>query len=346
MNILLRKLRRYFIPHEGNDYKPHFFATTSILFIAGAMVVVFLVAVLQYVAISNGNNMMASVISSTLVDITNENRIADGEGTLAMNPVLVRAAQAKADDMAEKSYFSHNSPAGVTPWHWFEKEGYTFSYAGENLAVNFSDSIDVGEAWMNSPGHRANILNDHFTEIGIATSQGTYEGQPTTFVVQLFGKPAVAHLAQRGEVVIKKETTQVAGAQSLASGALLRAASTTVATTTPLKEVAGASLETITVNDMFVAVKNNMATDTNTVSTINIPETSWLARLLVSPKTTLAYAYAVFGALIVLALALDTFIEIRRRHPVHLVYAGLLWVLILVLLYVSGEYVFPTVIVV
>lgn len=336
MNRFLEKSKKYFIPHKENDYKPHFFATTSIFFFSGVIVVTFIFSLLQYVAISSGNNLLASVISSTLVDITNEDRVASGKGTLAMNPVLVRAAQAKADDMAAKSYFAHISPEGVTPWHWFEQAGYTFSYAGENLAVNFSDSIDVGEAWMNSPGHRANILNGHFTEIGIATSQGFYEGVPTTFVVQLFGKPAVAQVSQSGEVVIKKETTQV-------EKALTRPLGTFVATTTP--EVAGASLETVTVNDMFVSVKNNTATDTGNVSTINVPKSSWIARFLVSPKTTLVYIYVVFGALIVIALALDTFIEIRRRHPIHMVYAGLLWALIFVLLYAGGAYVFPSVVV-
>mgnify|MGYP001560842161 CR=1 FL=1 len=284
---------------------------------------------MQFVAISSGNNYFAAVISSTLVDITNENRIAYGEGTLTMNPVLMGAAQAKANDMAEKSYFAHTSPDGIDPWHWFKQAGYTFSYAGENLAVNFSDSINVGEAWMNSPWHRANILNDHFTEVGIATSQGVYKGEPTTFVVQLFGKPAKALVAQKGEVVVKKEIRPLAVA----------------GTTTSPTEVAGASLETIVVDDMFVAVKNNMATDTKNVSTVVVPETSFLSRLLVSPQTTLAYAYAVFGVLIILALILDTFIEIRRQHPVHIVYAVLLWVLILTFLYIGGAFVFPKVIV-
>lgn len=332
MNTFIKRFKEYFTPHKENDYKLHFSASSSILLLSAAMVVLFSLAVLQYTSISSGNNYLASVISSTLVDITNENRIAYGKGTLVMNPVLMGAAQAKANDMAEKSYFAHISPEGVTPWHWFDKVGYKFSYAGENLAVNFSDSIDVGEAWMNSPGHRANILNDHFTEIGIATSRGIYEGRPTIFVVQLFGRPALAQVAQRGQVVIKKETTAIEKTP-------LAIASTTVAITTPLKEVAGASLETITVNDMFVAVKNNMATDTNTVSTINIPETSWIARLLVSPQTTLTYAYMIFGVLIVLALALDTFIEIRRRHMVHLAYAVLLWIPLIAILYVGGSYI-------
>lgn len=339
MNAIIKKLRTYFIPHEENDFKPHFFATTSVFFFSILILFTFIFSLLQYAAIKSGNNMLASVISSTLVDITNENRIENGKGTLVMNPILARAAQAKADDMATKSYFAHTSPEGVTPWHWFDQAGYVFSYAGENLAVNFSDSVDVSKEWMNSPGHRANILNEHFTEIGIATSQGVYNGEPTTFVVQLFGKPGVV---ESGSAVVKKETMQVAGAKTVAPQTAL---ATTSATSTLVQEVAGASIETVSVNDMFIAVKNTSATGTTAQNTIQVPQSSWLARLLVSPKTLLAYAYVAFGLLVVLALTLDTFIEMRRRHPIHLIYAMVLWFFIFGILFLGGEYVFPAVLV-
>ncbi len=341
MKDFFKKLKGYFIPHQDNDFKPHFFATTSILFLSGVIVSAFLVSILQYVAISNGNNLLASVISSTLVDITNEDRISNGKGTLAINPVLVRAAQAKADDMAAKGYFAHNSPEGVTPWHWLEQAGYEFSYAGENLAVNFSDSVNVGEAWMESPTHKANILDEHFTEVGIATAQGMYKGEPTTFVVQVFGKPAPVRVVHTGDIIIKKETKPTEAKKTVVTAPL---EVTPLATTTP-EEVAGATIETVVVNDMFISVKNNTATATEIVPAMVVPEGSWFARLLVSPQTTLAYVYAVFGALVVLALALDTFIEIRRRHPVHMVYALLLWILLFALLYMGGAYIFPQVVV-
>jgi hypothetical protein len=106
--------------------------------------------------------------------------------------LLTVAAQDKANDEATKGYFAHTSPQGLTPWYWFQQVGYNFDYAGENLAVNFSDSEDVTTAWMNSPEHRANILNTDFTQIGIAAAQGVYEGEPTTFVVEEFGTPAPA----------------------------------------------------------------------------------------------------------------------------------------------------------
>lgn len=135
---------------------------------------------------------VAAVISSVLVELANTDRQAQGLATLVVSPVLTLVAEAKAADMAEKGYFAHTSPEGLTPWHWFKENGYQFTYAGENLAIDFNESADIERAWMNSPTHRANIVGTQFTEIGIAVRQGTYQGRPTTYVVQVFGTPSRA----------------------------------------------------------------------------------------------------------------------------------------------------------
>ena len=105
------------------------------------------------------------------------------------NPLLSRAARLKAQDMASRSYFAHTSPQGLTPWYWLEQVGYKYTLAGENLAVNFSKPSDITDAWLNSPAHRANILNSGYTETGTGTAWGFYKGKKTLFVVQFFGKP-------------------------------------------------------------------------------------------------------------------------------------------------------------
>lgn len=132
---------------------------------------------------------LSAIYAAVLVNLTNQNRVAADVSELAVNPVLEKAAQMKADDMAAKSYFSHDTPDGKTPWYWLEQAGYKYSYAGENLAVNFQNSEDVETAWMNSRGHFLNIMNPKFTEIGIATSTGLYKGRVAVFVVQMFGAP-------------------------------------------------------------------------------------------------------------------------------------------------------------
>ncbi|MBI4101680.1 MAG: hypothetical protein HY443_01810, partial [Candidatus Nealsonbacteria bacterium] len=86
-------------------------------------------------------------------------------------------------------YFSHVSPQGQNPWYWLDQVGYSFSYAGENLAVSFFESKDAVNAWMASPGHRKNILNGKFTEIGVGWALGKYQGRETIYLVQFFAKP-------------------------------------------------------------------------------------------------------------------------------------------------------------
>src|SRR6185369_1735151 len=105
---------------------------------------------------------------------------------------LAQAAQAKADDMVAKQYFSHTSPDGRSPWDFISAAGYKYQAAGENLAVNYQQAEEVETAWLNSPGHRANLLNPVFKEIGIGVASGNFQGNNVTFVVQEFGTPVAS----------------------------------------------------------------------------------------------------------------------------------------------------------
>jgi Cysteine-rich secretory protein family len=91
--------------------------------------------------------------------------------------------------MFNDQYWAHSSPNGTEPWDFIVSSGYVYKVAGENLARDFSNTAEMIEAWMASPTHRANIMNDNYTEIGIAVVDGTLEGFETTLVVQMFGKP-------------------------------------------------------------------------------------------------------------------------------------------------------------
>jgi uncharacterized protein YkwD len=188
MHSIARWLRRIFIPHEDNGSEPHVFRDASVEILLFIVILGFALAVAERTIVRE-SNMLAAVYSSALVDLANGERRTATLGELKVNPLLEKAAALKAEDMATKSYFAHYSPEGVSPWYWMRQAGYNYLYAGENLAIDFSDSIDVSRAWMNSPTHRANVLNGHYTEIGIAVRQGTYQGRPTTFVVEMFGSP-------------------------------------------------------------------------------------------------------------------------------------------------------------
>ncbi len=132
---------------------------------------------------------LSLVVPDRVVLLTNQERAAQALPALVTNERLTKAAQAKADDMAARGYFSHTTPEGRTPWYWLEQAGYSYGQAGENLAVNYYESETVTTAWMQSPAHRANILRPEFSEIGIGVARGEYQGAPALFVVQFFGRP-------------------------------------------------------------------------------------------------------------------------------------------------------------
>lgn len=181
-------LKHTFIPHEGNEYKPHFFREHVILSILIGSVLLLLVSFTSYVVIRS-TTFGSSVVSSVLIDLTNQTRTQNGLSPLANNQQLHSAALLKGEDMSERNYFSHFAPDGTTPWHWFAKAGYTFLFAGENLAINFRSSDEVTRAWMASPKHRENILDPRYEDIGIATIPAVSNDKKVLFVVQLFGKP-------------------------------------------------------------------------------------------------------------------------------------------------------------
>ena len=126
-----------------------------------------------------------------VIEQTNIARAQNGGlSALTENFTLNRDAQMKVDDMFAKQYFDHISPMGVGPADLAQAVGYAYVTVGENLALgDFAGDSGVVTAWMNSPGHRANILNTHYQEIGVAVGKGMYEGHMTWLAVQSFGLP-------------------------------------------------------------------------------------------------------------------------------------------------------------
>jgi|GEM_PF-1301501 len=132
---------------------------------------------------------VASVSAAEVFSLTNDERSDEGVATLQRNSLLDQAAQMKAQDMAAKGYYAHVSPEGLTPMHWVEVAGYKYLIIGENLVVNRKDAEQVVDAFMGSPGHRANILRKDFTEIGVGVANGVFKGKDATFAVQIFAAP-------------------------------------------------------------------------------------------------------------------------------------------------------------
>ncbi len=134
--------------------------------------------------------LVSTVLPAVVIDLTNNERLDNARPQLSRNTILDQAATAKAQHMADNEYFAHFAPDGTTPWEFFQSAGYVYAHAGENLAIHFTDSAEVVEAWMLSPAHRKNIVDPKFREIGVGTARGTFDGYDTVYVVQLFGTPA------------------------------------------------------------------------------------------------------------------------------------------------------------
>jgi len=130
--------------------------------------------------------------STKIIAWTNYYREQEGLNLLASNSLLAQAAQTKVTDMFQKQYFEHVSPDGTTPGQLVLATGYNYRDTGENLALgDFKDEKELVDAWMASPGHRANILNPKYTEIGVASGLDKLDDRTKTWLsVQEFGAPA------------------------------------------------------------------------------------------------------------------------------------------------------------
>ena len=182
-------LQDYFFPHSRNNYRPNLFSVTSVAVLVLAVIIFEVGYLVQTKIVFLKTDFLASVLPGALVSLTNQDRALIGLSGVSEDNLLNKAAQSAAEDMATNGYFAHVSPDGKTPWYWLDSVGYQYSYAGENLAVNFTDSSNVETAWMNSPTHRANIEKPQYTKVGIGVANGIYEGKETTFVVQFFATP-------------------------------------------------------------------------------------------------------------------------------------------------------------
>lgn len=211
------KLAHFFLPHPETHKKAH-------LLSPWALIIYILLFIFLQTSLDVANNFHPGVLgissnidAQTVISLTNSERQKLGLPLLRENQELDKAATAKAQNMFSENYWAHYAPSGKTPWDFITGSGYRFSYAGENLARNFYSSPDVVSAWMASPSHKANIVNSHYQDIGLAVVEGTLQGQKTTLVVQEFGTPVEA-LAAAPEVASEKTTPQIStSGQTLAA---------------------------------------------------------------------------------------------------------------------------------
>lgn len=346
-----KHLKDYFIPHHGNEFKPHSLQKAAMTGMVALVLLSFTLANVQSFLWIASDWMVSSVLPAVIVDLTNEERSTDALGKLRRNNTLDVAAQMKAQHMADREYFAHFSPNGVSPWHWFAEANYNFVHAGENLAIHFTDSDEVVEAWMDSPAHRANILNGNYTEIGIGTAEGEFEGFKTIYVVQLFGTPAAAP-AVAGSAVAVAQAAEIdpvpAVIEQVAEPEVVAVAEPVVAPeeTEVLAEAVEITenieiieAEPVPVAKEIVQVVIESEEDPSLVSTFISTSTGAIPAsidpteiqhsdsplrflgVLTQPQFILLLAYIVIGSVVLISLVLSIAIEIRKQHPIQIAYS-------------------------
>lgn len=180
-------LRHLFVPHHTNNQRARLLHPTGISFLIG--IYVFFQLALGWASYSYPQILgYASVIKTEeIINLTNKMRQENGLAPVQLDSKLTAAAAQKASDMFARDYWAHVSPVGTQPWYFITEAGYSYRYAGENLARDFSDSNSIVKAWIASPTHRENLLNPRYQDMGLAIVDGKLGGRETTLVVQMFG---------------------------------------------------------------------------------------------------------------------------------------------------------------
>jgi uncharacterized protein YkwD len=131
----------------------------------------------------------ADITPDTVLSEMNVYRAKEGLAPLHFDQRLVLAAGDRMQDMEDLAYWSHDAPDGRSPFTWLKPRGYDFRYAGENLATGFETVELLVQGWMESPGHRANIMSVDYDDVGIAVIDGSTTHRATgKSIVVMFGR--------------------------------------------------------------------------------------------------------------------------------------------------------------
>jgi len=313
-------INRLFVPQEKNNFRAKLLHPSFLAFLVGF----FLLnqTVLNLVALTKPGILgyASSITPEAIAALTNKEREKNNLPPLRVNSLLNEAAQRKAADMFAFDYWSHDSPSGRSPWDFLREVGYQYRAAGENLAKDFADSQGVVAAWMNSPTHRANIVDGRFMEIGIAVVDGTLKGYQTTLVVQHFAKP-VSTVAKSGVAAQEPVTAvqePVVETLSTTSDREFTPAPTILPTPTLIKEQKLESVSLALVYGEELSLEPALTERT------------------VNPLLITKIISAILFTIILLAIGIDTFYIIKTgthrlsgRNLAHAIFLGLIFLLVL-----------------
>ncbi len=187
-----RHLKNLFIPHHGNGFHPHLFHRKRLIGygLSLAFIKVFLVSLVLFVPMDvYSSPVFLQEEKMRIIELINEKRDELGVPKVDIHDKLNRSSYAKAKDMSAESYFSHKGPNGESLKGYLDYVGYDFILAGENLAVGFYNAQDIVDAWVDSPSHYENLIEEGYQDTGLAVHSGVYKNKQTFFVVSHYGQP-------------------------------------------------------------------------------------------------------------------------------------------------------------
>lgn len=308
-----------FVPNEKNCFLPQALRS-QYLFWYGAGLLMIKIALVSLILVLPSTEIFSAITADRLISLINQARQVKNLSALTLNTSLNSVADLKVNDMLAKNYFDHTSPAGISPWYWFKQIGYNYLYAGENLAMGFTESDAVFQAWMNSPSHRDNILNPNYQEMGLAVKSGQIKDHSDTLAVLVFGKrqtsspkKSVAPTTPAKTPIVKSTPTVSAKPSNVPSPTALK--------TTPLSSATSSNAP----SRSPVALAEQTATFSSSPSIK--PENNSMAlavKIAYAPRVLGAFTsksdeifkslYLYFTLFLAIALLVNIFVKIRIQH--------------------------------
>lgn len=197
-------LRHLFLPHNSNNQRAKILHHNSLLLFAALFLILTLILPSLKTNFPGVLGTSSNVSVEQLLTLTNQERQKNNISPLVLNSKLTIAAKNKAQNMLKEDYWAHVSPTGETPWDFIKQSGYSYVYAGENLARGFTNTQDAVNAWMASPSHRANVLSDNYQDVGFAIVEGNLTGEKNdVLIVEEFGGTSLTPVEQKNVVKIQ-----------------------------------------------------------------------------------------------------------------------------------------------
>lgn len=260
--------------------------------------------VLDYSTSMTLNNLLAD---------TNTARSSNGVAALSLNSKLDAAAQAQANDMAARNYWSHDTPEGSPPWVWVTNQGYSYQKLGQNLAAGFSDEQATINGWLASPPHRANLLDPAFSEVGFGSANNpdytSAGGGPMTIVVAFYGEPQ----AESAPSAAPASSTPVTPTPTSSTPASSIPTSSTPVASGPV------ATRTSAANAKLTSSKDQPLTTDSTSHGVTLAYRTSRAQVAFAqiPQSSFATGFAVFGIFAALGLWISRHLFALRRAFVY-----------------------------